>query len=86
MGYFGETDLLKKSKQKNIILLGDSGEITDPSAVANKFANYFNEIGRNLDNNLNVSNESPSQHVSRNPHSFYFFQSQWMNALKLYQN
>ena len=63
--------------------MGDSGEITDPSAVANKFANYFNDIGQNLDNNLNVSNESPLQHISRNPHSFYFFPVTMEECLKI---
>ena len=83
MGYFRTTHGLKKSKQKNITLLGESGEITDPSTVANKFANYFNDIGRNLDNNLNVSNESPLQHISRNPHSFYFFPVTMEECLKI---
>ena len=69
----GELVGSKKSKENVIKLLDESGEITEPKDIANKFAGFFSGVGQNLDSNLESADESPYQHVPRNSNSFYLF-------------
>ena len=62
-----------KSKQQIVSIMDGDTEITESIDIANKFADYFSNIGVNLENNLYQNDSSPTANIDRNPHSFYLF-------------
>ena len=63
----------EKSKQETICLLDETGEITESQDIADKFADFFEKVGQNLDSVLERNEESPTKNIIRNEHSFYLF-------------
>ena len=62
-----------KTRQETIQLLDGNCVLTEKSDIANKFGDFFNSIGRELDSNLTVNNVSPYNLIERNPRTFYIF-------------
>ena len=62
-----------KSNQEIIRLLDEDSELTDCSDIVNKFADFFNSIGNDLDLNLPTSTLSPLNSIDYNPRTFYIF-------------
>ena len=51
--------LLYKNTSKDVILNHDGSTVSDPSAIAEVFNNYFSNVASNLDRNIPHSNISP---------------------------
>ena len=51
--------ILYKNTSKDVILNHDGSTVSDPSAIAGVFNNYFSNIASNLDRNIPHSNISP---------------------------
>ena len=61
------------SRNRIIKLIDGNGDNIDENEVCNKFAEYFGEIGNNLETNLVNSNQSPTRYIQRNLNSFMLF-------------
>ena len=73
----------KKSKHEIMKILDDNNEIEDSKEIVNKFADFFSNVGLNLDNNLAHNDNSPLSYIDRNPHSFYLFNVTVDECLKI---
>ena len=62
-----------KTRQEIMQLLDGDYVLTETNDIANKFGDFFNSIGRELDLNLTVNNVSPYNLIERNPRTFYIF-------------
>ena len=62
-----------KSKNQIVSIMDGDTEVTDDHEIANKFADYFSNIGAHLENDLHQNELSPTANIDRNPHSFYLF-------------
>ena len=75
-----------KSKQQIVSIMDGDTEITESLDIANKFADYFSNIGVNLENNLYQNESSPTANIDRNPHSFYLFPATTNECSKVISN
>ena len=66
----------KKRSRNNITELTiNDHSYTDETDIANKFVDFFANIATTLDAQLATNQDSPTNFISRNPHSFYLFQA-----------
>ena len=63
----------KKTRNEIIRLLDGDDLLTDRQDIANSFANFFSNIGRNLDNDLATHEGNPTSNINYNPRSFFIF-------------
>ena len=75
-----------KSKQEIVRILDGNAEFTEAHDIANKFADYFSNVGVNLENNLSQTDVSPTTHIDSNPHSFYLFPATYDECLNVISN
>ena len=76
----------KKNRYESISLMDENVEIFDAHEVANKFADYFGNVGKNLDEALPNTSENPCSNIVRNYHSFYLFPVTPNELMKIISN